>query len=46
MSIINVLSWNMQGRDLNWAYLAKNVDFDFALLQEVTYPSGYEDIFT
>ncbi len=46
MSIINVLSWNMQGRDLNWAYLAKNVDSDFALLQEVTYPSGYEDTFT
>lgn len=46
MSVIKVLSWNMQGRELNWAYLAKHVDFDIALLQEVTYPSGYEDAFT
>lgn len=45
MSTLKVLSWNMQGRELNWAYLADQADFDIALVQEATYPVGYESAF-
>lgn len=46
MPLLKVLSWNMQGRELNWKYLTEQADFDIALLQEATYPTGYEDEFT
>lgn len=45
MSTLKVLIWNMQRRETNWAYLANEADFDIALLQEATYPTGYEDKF-
>lgn len=35
----------MKGRESNWGYLAEHADFDIALLQEATYPTGYSDRF-
>lgn len=35
----------MQGRESNWDYLANSAEFDIALLQEATYPTGYSDQF-
>lgn len=46
MGSLKILSWNMQGRDLNWRWLVEEADFDIAFLQEATYPTGFEDNFT
>lgn len=45
MSTLKVLSWNMQGRDLNWKWLAEEADFDIAFLQEATFPTGITNRF-